>query len=666
MLKYILDNLHENSLNINNTTLKLNDQLKSLIENVSSNIMNIIYTLIALIAKESQLKQEISTGMIQNLQGEFLNDYEEIKKKNLDLERMYSELNRTHSYCVKEMQILKTKESLNISFLNEAKSKIDEMNNKIFSLQRKVNSNPRLPFIFNEKSLMGKEIEEHECVCQICSTTMNDKKHEEVISAEESLPARTESDEFYKSLQTENEALKSRIFELNEIIEKLKVDSIITFDKLTTSRPFVALIEQGEEMMTQIDYLRETNLQLQKQKMEIQKEKENEIKQMGMKYNEKLSQYAKNLSELNSSLEKEKILNGSFSLRITSLENLLKSKESIDFNSIYESYNSEKQKLIKQIESIKAQKREYAKKYEEESDKIKNYEKQIYKLNGEIDKYKSQIDAVTKSNASVINVSIQPDDDYKNDKYNKYKIDLKKKEDKISYLKKILDKTEGDLKTERENSEKLIMELEVNENGLEDLNKKIKSLTLQLQEANEKIARMTNEKLKDMNTMKTLNESKEILELKNKETQSLLENYKDFTHKLESELNVEKESLLQLEKEIKRKDEEILSLQKEMEKAAVNEENTKMIYNQCLMQLKESQRNSVKNAHDYEQIKVKYEELVKLKKFVNCGTEGNEHLLEEIKALTMERDKYTVIFPLTLEFSEMQSVQGKDKECYSC
>jgi hypothetical protein len=322
---------------------------------------------------------------------------------------------------------------------------------------------------------------------------------------------------------------------------------------------------------------------------------------------------------------------------------LLKAKETIDITKLYQEFDDEKNKMISKLESYKNKNCELLKEVEELREQNDSLEKREFKLKQEVEKFKIKLgDEKLEYQDGVLCMKFDKHDPRERDEM---KRSIASKREAIALLDKKYLKLKLSLQTEIENSEKLINDLELNEKGLEELNKKNKSLLLQLQENNEKMAKMTNEKSKDLHTIKLLNEEKDILDRRMKDQEALIQTYQELNKKFEQDLAILKEIRLKEDQEYRQKSEEIESLKKTIISYYKNNEELRGTYENALSALNISQGNSAKNLTNYEQLKIKYENLCKIKNIYNEYTgkaQSYEDLVKENGILTCEVDTYRV------------------------
>jgi hypothetical protein len=626
----------------------VDEQVMTLINEVSDNVINIVKYIISSISYQNELKNLIETKLDSSkdkISEKITNENKKLKAKNEELVLDFQANEEKCKQYQRELQALRLQQIMGEDQIKEQNEKIKLLNDKVFSLTRKVNTNPALPYIYFEKSIFNKVIDTHQCICHICGNEINTLSKpqvdpENVIMSNEPVVNNEDlsaPNEEMLALNNENERLKSRIAELIEYNEKMKLDCVLTENKILSSKAFKSLYSQAEALLKQLEDVKEANYELQKQKYEFVKEKENELKQEEKKFLDSKNELEqKNIDLYNQNISNNLMIDN-LNIKIQHNENLVKSKNSLEIELVFENFNQEKQKWTKQLELIKQQKKEYQKKFVGEFEKNSSNEKYILKLKSEIEKLTQNL--------------LKYENPEKEEKYEKndmeerkrMKRDLKKQEERIISNEKEIKELKSELNFERENGEKLISELEVNEKGLDDLNKKIKNLIHQLQETNEKIAKMTNEKIKDMYTIKLLNEQKEILEKRIKEQETIIVNYQEYTKKQEINQNSNKEILLKLEQEFRMKEEELNSIRSDIKQSSKVLEQNKIAYEETLKALNESQKSLAKSLANYEQMKVRYEELCKIK---NIQGYLNEQSYDEIKqeneVLKLENDKYRV------------------------
>ena len=438
-------------------------------------------------------------------------------------------------------------------------------------------------------------------------------------------------DESYELLVKQNEGLKSRIKELHDTLESTSSQTEITEEMLLNSKVFQSLISQAETILSKMETLRQLNIDLKKKNINLTQSKDTEIILLNQKFKDKIDAFNKTVLESTRIIENNKQTINTLMNKIESLENMIKAKDSIDIHSMYDLFTRERLQLMKQMESIKLLKKEYLNKYDDECEKNKSNELTIFKLNNEIDELKKIL-----QNAN-INPTIAIDErkkmyDYNNDV-------IKRKKEKINLLKKENSSLKIELDKERGHNEKIIEMSVTSEKGITDLNNIIKSLKLELQETKEIQAKMTNEKVKDNQTILLLKEGKDNSEKTIIVLQEQVDNYHSYTQKMDNELNGQKKLNSLLKETIKLNENDLDKLKKQ------NIENLKLIEKERIhnvelqKQINDSKDNLSKQLTDYDVLKIKYDELCKVKKY-DPSMAGYDSLVKTNEILTMENDKF--------------------------
>jgi hypothetical protein len=279
------------------------------------------------------------------------------------------------------------------------------------------------------------------------------------IKAEENTEKKTNNplamniDEAFKS-NTSLDREKSLLFEIEQLtrqknellieLENKKLELNVSEERFLASKPYQLLMSQAEAMMQHLDKLKDTNIELHKQKIELMNQKEIDLKNYEAKDNEKRADFERKIEDLTRQLEEEKSKGSSLLLKIEYLKNEIESKNSTDFTSLLNYYESDKIKLNKTIDSLKNTKNDLSQKYSEEKEKNENCEKLNMKLNSEIERLK----------LSLKNEGIDPD----NQNFQKFDIkereemkrQLRTRNDKIVLLEKKITKLKGELQIEKE------------------------------------------------------------------------------------------------------------------------------------------------------------------------------------------------------------------------
>jgi hypothetical protein len=620
VLSNLLKDVQSDSSSCQNSQ-HVQDKLKSLVDNISSNIINIINHLINTIAREAELKGEIEKCVQENFKDQLVKQYEEVKIENEETKKNCRSLFENSKENLKELTSIKEKIIILEAWNKQKENKIDELERSNFNLKRRVNTHPTLPYINFEKKMFNKMIETHDCICHICGEGINQpaskKEDEDVVMANAEINSIVPSstNETVISLTLENERLKQRLVELHEVLEKLKVETTLTEDKLVNSKPFKVLVSQAEQLLQLIDSLKEANAELQRQKSDAAREKEYEIKSVEQRYQERIHELERIILEQRKILEKDKIVISDGQLRIQGLENELKLKLEEDINGIFGNFENERQNSLKQMEIIKSQMKDYERKFDEEFKKTRIFEERIeaMELGSNVSITLTQPEVIAHMEKRIL-----------------------KRNDQIRRL-------ENELKSEREYKDAFISELEVNEKGLNDINKKTKALSNQLSACNDKIAKMTSDRMKDSEIIKRLNEEKNSQErlVKGLEQKNKLES--EVHAKLTQDIFSFKEIISRLELDVKLKEEDIEALKNETLRAEKLGEQNRIAYEKSLGLIRDLETALAKQATNCDSMKIKYEELCKIKNIDGSQIGKSISELEyEVEGLSAILSKYKV------------------------
>lgn len=231
---------------------------------------------------------------------------------------------------------------------------------------------------------------------------------------------------------------------------------------------------------------------------------------------------------------------------------------------------------------------------------------------------------------------------------------MKKQSNQIMELDKKVTILQNELDRERMNSESLINELELNEKGLGELNQKLKTYLNQVNEMNEKTAKMTNEKTKDMQTIKLLNDLKNSMETRLSQLESEVEIRTELIKKYETDNIILKDLKQKQEMQVRLKEDESDILKKDVLKYAKQSDENKIAHESTLKALNVTENNSKKHLTHYEQLKIKYESLCKIKNIDNkVGVMSYEELVKETNVLQMEVNNFRVYIFIMLEYGQM-------------
>lgn len=627
ILKNILNDVQSDSNNFQNSSF-IQDHIKRLVDNFSSNLINLINHSINSIGKQNQFKIELENSIKGNLKDKLFKDFQEVSRENQDLKKNSKIIFENGKESIRELNLIKEKFILFEIEKKQLNHRIEELEKLNFNLKRRINTHPSLPYINFEKKMFNKMIETHECVCHICGeglkikipSPIENKEVEDIVmhNSFSSNNPLVKSDENLIILTNENERLKERLTELHEILERQKLESNLTEEKLVSSKPFKMLLSQAEQLLHLIDSLKELNSELNRQKGELSKEKELEIKAIEQKHFERTQELEGMILEQRKTLEKNKISIGDFQLQTQNLENQLKLKLNKDLDSIFDNFEKERNNSMKQMEIIKSQMKDYENKFDEEFRKNKQLEEAL--------------DQTTNNSSSIAQTTISTQPEL----IAHFEKRINKRNDQIRRL-------ENELKTEREYKDAFIQELEANEKGLSDINKKTKALSNQISACNDKIAKMTSDRMKDSETIKKMNEEKEILEkiIKNLEEKIKLQD--EVKNKLNQDILNYKEIYTRIEQEVKLKEEEIELLKNEIFKKEKLSEQYRISYDKSIHVIKDLEHAVAKQTSNSEANKIKYEELCKFRN-VDGSVIGNSisKLEKDVEELTAVSSKYKV------------------------
>jgi chromosome segregation ATPase len=220
---------------------------------------------------------------------------------------------------------------------------------------------------------------------------------------------------------------------------------------------------------------------------------------------------------------------------------------------------------------------------------------------------------------------------------------IKSYKDKYTNCEKNYRSLKSDLKMEKENSEKLFMEIVLNEKGTEQMNKTIKELTNSIQENNEKIAFLLNEKQKNTNTIRNLNDYIEKLESEIKDISDFDKEMQNMEENFLKELNTKQEIINKLEMMVKFKNSNIDALYDQISlltKESLSFSNS----NSELMKTIDSLKT--KNSKKITELQLKLEKSVpnQRREFNKSNMVfSNKNTEDEFELLKLENDTYKVI-----------------------
>ena len=150
---------------------------------------------------------------------------------------------------------------------------------------------------------------------------------------------------------------------------------------------------------------------------------------------------------------------------------------------------------------------------------------------------------------------------------------------------------------------------------------------------------MSNDKLKDNQTISLLLEEKEVYEKKISNFQEQIENYDIYTKKIDGELTEYKKLNSSLENLIELNEKDIQTLKQESFEYLKNIEKEKNTNNSLQNQINEINNQKSKLLTEYDVLKIKYDELLKMKK-MDISLMNYEELQKEYNSLKKDFEKY--------------------------
>ena len=471
----------------------------------------------------------------------------EVQEINAKLEEAICKQTQNLVKYQNEKESLKSQCEIYQSKLNEISSQIEPLKLKNLQLKRTINVNPKIPYINFEKKFFNKQTEEHKHVCMICGKDMNEINENSENSGKET-EANVKESEATSLLVKEKKALEEKIKELHKELEEVKYTKVdVTEESIQKSACFQSLVSQAENLLSKVVGLQKINIDLQNKNNTLNFMKEANISQITQQFKESIENLNQKVFESSKLIERYKQQINDLTVKIQSYENIINAKDSIDMNSLYDTFNKDKEQLIQQMEYIKVVKKEYLNKYDDECEKNKINEQTIIKLKTELENYKQLLHSNMDEKKSKM--------DDKNES-------IKRKNEVIDILEKENKRLQNDLGQERNHNEKIIEMIEANEKGITDLNNVIRNLKNELQNAKEIQAKMSNEKLRDNQTILKLNESKTIYEEKINVLKDQIENYKIYVTKIGNELDQYKKLSSLLQETVKVNETDIDNLKK--------------------------------------------------------------------------------------------------------
>lgn len=568
-----------------------NEEL-SVVSNLRASVTNLLGKLLPIL----KLNHTELTRHFADISGEGINSSleETIVKQTQSLAKYQNEKESLKSQC----EIYQAK-------LNELTTQMDQLHTQYFQLKRITNVDPKVPYINFEKKYFNKQDEKHKCVCMVCYRDMNQGQNkDEGLAHGETNPG---DSEVTKLLLKEKEALQNRIRELHEKFQNISVSQTVTEEDVQNSKCFQSLILQAENLLTKVSELQRVNIELQNKNSALSQMKENAVNQVTQEFKETIENLNKKIFESSRVIEKHKQTISDLMVRIQSDENIIKSKDSLDISTMHESFSTDKARLMKQMEYIKLLKKEYLNKYDDECEKNKINEETIIKLKSELEDMKQLLHA-------------GPDE--KKPKQD----DKRKSEATIQMLENENKRLATDLSKERNHNENIIEMIEANEKGITDLNNVIKNLKLELQKAKEIQAKMSNEKLRDNQTISKLVEGKEMCEKKIGIYKDQIDNFQSYITKIGNELEQYKKMSILLQETVKLNESDIDTLKKEMAEKCKEIEKEKSINCELEKKNEELSTKHSKLIGDYDSLKTCYDKgIYTLKKGESTQIQSKEY-----------------------------------------
>jgi len=223
---------------------------------------------------------------------------------------------------------------------------------------------------------------------------------------------------------------------------------------------------------------------------------------------------------------------------------------------------------------------------------------------------------------------------------------IKTYRDKLSNCEKHYKNVKNELKLEKENSEKLFVEICLNEKIVEQMNKTIKDLTSSIQENNEKINYLLTEKSKNAEIIRNLNDYIEKIELQIKETSELQNEIKDLEDNYIKDINNKQDIIKKYENLLGFKNQNIEFLYEKIFQVTKNN-----------LSLDDSQQELLKNIESlklHSSKKITELERAKIGKAASSGSNKDYNKMnlkfsdkkteEEFELIKLENDNYKVKF----------------------
>lgn len=372
------------------------------------------------------------------------------------------------------------------------------------------------------------------------------------------------------NLKTMNNNLRLKLDEI-----QLKSNTNINETVFLKSKCYKNLEKQAEENVLILDELKELYYKLKRNIDENNSSIENEIKKAEQNFLKNNENYKKKYEEI-----KQDLIVVKKKLQDSCVSNLIEESKPYDFESIYKYFESEKKRMSDEIKNLFECLELQKKKNEKEVNENLDLSDKLNRTMLELEEYKnSKADSNLKLD---LNESLLNDD---RDKKYKQKIKeqdeiIRSKKEKIFSLEKKLIKVQEELNSEKELTETLSRELQANENGVNETMAQIKNLHDQISKENQKVAKLTNEKINDQRNLDKLNQEREA-------NSKLTEVYKLQKLEAENQRNIllEQNNILKSVIDgysvvLKNKDDEIVRLEKLNQISKKNEIEIESKFNQ--------------------------------------------------------------------------------------
>jgi hypothetical protein len=515
---------------------------------------------------------------------------------------------------------------------------IERLNDKIKTLTVKLRSQPLMP-VLNYEKYMDK-LTTHDCICYVCAVEMKNEGNTSDIEMKDANLLTTQEIDAVRNSEVEGvQALNEKLV---VIIEKFKFELEVTEERLINSKAFRHLVNQAEAVVTEMEALKEVNMELQKQKLDILREKENEFRVYEQRVVEVISKYEEKVLETLNVNEANRLKMEAMNQKIEALQNLIRAKDTFDVKKLASEYEEDKQKIYKKLESCRSEKDELNRKYLELLEQSEQQERAVARLTQEVEKMKISLSKFETMQFAQDGSYIPTHEKFSSQEREEFKRNIAVKKDLLVKLEAKLKKVTGELKDADKNNENLLNEVVLTETYTEQLKAKDNSLKIELKELRETMAKMTNEKSKDTFTIKLLNEQKESLEQRIRDQEAQIENYIEYSRKLDQEILIIKQIKLREEAQGKLKQDESEILRKELTKMLKSCEEYRLQAEQTNQALVKSLESNGKYIANFEQMKIKFENLCRMKNVSSEGQMTSEEVEKELKILQIENKNFKV------------------------